>query len=99
MDLAEAAYQARMSICLGDEQLDIDAPGRMDDRPRQAAAQSPGRIDRREAANVLWRRVGCSATKGASAMRGSARETGSAMITTSPFRDGYVWTNGGSADF
>jgi hypothetical protein len=52
VDLAEAADQAGMSIGLGDKQLDIDDLGRMDDRPRQAAPESPGRIDRWEAANV-----------------------------------------------
>jgi hypothetical protein len=57
MDLAEAAHKAVMSIGLGDEQFDIDDLGRMDDRPRQAAAQSPGRIDRREAANIGQRAV------------------------------------------
>ena len=30
MDLAEAAHKARMSIGLGDEQLDVDDLGRMD---------------------------------------------------------------------
>jgi len=58
IDLAKAAHQAGMGIGLGDEQLDIDDLGRMDDRPRQAAAQSPGRIYRREAANVGPRTVG-----------------------------------------
>src|ERR1700726_2532986 len=58
MDLAEAAHKARMSIGLGDEQLDVDDLGRMDDRPRQAAAQSPGGVDRWEAANVSQRALG-----------------------------------------
>src|SRR6478736_308981 len=58
MDLAEAAHKARMSIGLGDEQFDVDDLGRMDDRPRQAAAQSPGGVDRWEAANVSQRALG-----------------------------------------
>jgi hypothetical protein len=74
-DLAEAAHQAAMSIGLGDEQFDIDDLGRMDDRPRQAVAQSPGRIDRREAANVGQRAVGDVMLEG-----GDRVGTGTALV-------------------
>jgi len=62
MDLAEAAHKARMRIGLGDEQLDVDDLGRMDDRPRQAAAQSPGGVDRwgsSECQSARARRCNC----------------------------------------
>ena len=52
MDLAKAAHQSRVRRGLGDQQIDIDHVGGVDDRPGQAAAQGPGRIDRREGANV-----------------------------------------------
>jgi hypothetical protein len=58
VDLAEAADQTGLSIDLGDKQVDIDNLGRMDDRPRQATSESPGRIDRWKAANVAQRAVG-----------------------------------------
>src|ERR1700730_7403406 len=80
MDLSEAAHQARMSIGLGDEQLEIDDLGRMDDWPRQAAAQGPGRIDRREAANVGQRAVGDVMPEGGNRVR-----TGAALVD----RGGY----------
>jgi hypothetical protein len=69
-----------MSIGLGDEQLEIDDLGRMDDWPRQAAAQGPGRIDRREAANVGQRAVGDVMPEGGNRVR-----TGAALVD----RGGY----------
>jgi hypothetical protein len=62
-------------------ELEIDDLGRMDDRPRQAAAQGPGRIDRREAANVGQRAVGDVMPEGGNRVR-----TGAALVD----RGGYA---------
>ena len=72
MDLAEAAHKPRVGPCLGDEQLDIDDLGRMDDRSCHAAPKGSGGIDRREAADVGQGAVGNKMLEGWDRVRAGA---------------------------
>ena len=64
VDLAKATHQPRVRVSFGDQQIDIDNLGGVDDRPGHAAAQGSGGIDRWETTDVGPCAVGDVVLKG-----------------------------------